>query len=70
MQVIDEMASKNLNVRMSPHFVKADFNKGNGYITMGVEGGIITEMAKDNNKYILALYVIDRQQFNELKMQP
>jgi hypothetical protein len=65
-EVMAEMSSKNMNIRMSPHFIEAKLAKGGGHVTMGVDAGIIHDLAfKDN--WGLALYVVDYKQFIEIK---
>ena len=64
--VIAEMSSKNMNIRMTPHFVEAKLAKGGGHVTMGVDQAVIHDLVfKD--KWGLALYVVDFEQFIKLK---
>lgn len=64
--VMAEMASKNLGIRMTPHFVEAKLANGGGHVTMGVEAAVIHDLVfKD--KWGLALYIVDFEQFNKLK---
>jgi hypothetical protein len=64
--VMSEMASKNMNIRMTPHFVEAKLAKGGGHVTMGVDPTVIHDLTF-GNKWGLALYIIDFEQFNKLK---
>lgn len=71
MQVIDEMASKNMDVKMSGNVLKADKRKYGGEITFGVDhetfGQIINQMATGKNTHYVAMYVINKEQFDKIK---
>ena len=66
--VMAEMASKNMNIRMSPHFVGANLANGGAHVTMGVDTSVLHDLLSDSGgKWTLALYVIDFEQFYRLK---
>jgi hypothetical protein len=71
MQVIDEMASKNMDVKMTGNLLKADKRKHGGEITFGVDhetfNQIIAQMATGETTHYVAVYVINKEQFDKIK---
>jgi hypothetical protein len=71
MQVIDEMASKNMDVKMTGNLLKADKRKYGGEISFGVDhetfGQIISQMATGKTTHYVAVYVINKEQFDKIK---
>jgi hypothetical protein len=64
--VMAEMSTKNMSIRMTPHFVEAKLANGGGHVTMGVDQEVIHDLVfKD--KWGLALYIVDFEQFSKLK---
>lgn len=66
--VLREMSARNLNIKMSIEFVAAQKTKLGGEITMGVDGETIYDLL-GNKPLILALFVIDRNQFEALRAE-
>lgn len=66
--VMSEMASKNMGIRMTPHFVEAKLAKGGGHVTMGVDAAVIHDLVF-SDKFGVALYIVDFEQFSKLKNQ-
>lgn len=64
---LSQMANNNQNIRMSTSLVRADKVKAGGHITMGIDGETLMELVLHPEKYMVALYVIDREQFNAIK---
>jgi hypothetical protein len=71
MQAIDEMASKNMDVKMSGNLIKADKRKYGGEITFGVDhetfGQIINQMVTGITSHYAVVYVINKEQFDKIK---
>jgi hypothetical protein len=73
MQIIDKMASENMDVRMcgNDNLVNAQKCAGGGKITIGVPEDtfqiIINQMASGETTHYVALYVINKEQFLKIK---
>ena len=65
--VMGHMAEENKDIRMSPHFVEAKITRGGGHITMGVDADTIHEIVLNPDKYLVALYVVNKDQFFAIK---
>ena len=65
--VMQQLATTNTGIRMSPHFVSANLNKKGGHVTMGVDSAIIHDLM--TGKYVCALYVLDKDQFFKIKKE-
>jgi hypothetical protein len=73
MQVIDKMASENMDVRMcgNCNLISADKNKHGGKITFQTDAEtfqlIVNQMVTGNNTHYVAMYVINKKQFDKIK---
>jgi len=65
--VMNEMADKDLDIKMSPHFVSAKTAKGGGHVTMGVPKKIIQDLVLNDGKYYVGLYIVNKEQFDQIK---
>lgn len=61
------MAKNNQNIRMSGTLVSANTVKAGGHITMGIDHGTTVDLVVNPDKYYVALYVVDKAQFDALK---
>lgn len=66
-EVMKQMADENKDIRMSPHFVEAKLASGGGHVTMGVDAQVIKDLAFKEGEYLVALYIVNKHQYNELK---
>lgn len=64
-QVMGEMATQNLDIRLFPTIVGAKFSKKGGEVEMGVNHTTIHDMVAD--KVYCVLLVMDKTQFDETK---
>lgn len=73
MQVIDKMASEEMDVRMcgNSNLISAVKNKHGGKITFQTDAGtfqlIVNQMVTGNNTHYVAMYVINKEQFDKIK---
>lgn len=64
---MDEMSKLDQDIRLSTNFVSAELAKGGGHITMGVDSKTIHDLAFNEGKFLVAIYVIDKEQFHKIK---
>lgn len=64
------MVKNNMDIRMSGNIVGAQKVKAGGHITMGIDSQtfheISMEMAANDHKHYVVLYVINKEQFDKL----
>lgn len=72
-QVMDKMATKNMDIRMTGTIVKAQKVKAGGHVTFGVDadtlGVIMNQLATGENTHYIAMYVINKKQFQTIKSE-
>lgn len=66
-QVMQEMSDKNLDIRMSSALIIVQSVKQGGLITMGVDDKTLRDVAINTENYYIALYVVDKKQFDQIK---
>lgn len=54
---------------MFPNFVEAKTAQGGGHVIIGVPGHTIIDIFLRPEKYYIALYVIDKAEFDQIKNQ-
>jgi len=71
LEKMSEMAKKDMDISLSTNVISADKVKQGGKITFGVDhdsfNKIISQMATGNTTHYVAMYVINKKQFDELK---
>lgn len=70
-EVMQKMSQDNLDIRMTGTIVRADMVKAGGHITFGVDrntfNDIAMQMAAGEKKYLVAMYVVNKEQFDLIK---
>lgn len=66
-EVMSEMSKKNLDIRMSPSLVATQQVKAGGHITMGIDGKTLMDVTLNPEKYYVALYVVNKEQFDSIR---
>lgn len=69
--VLNEMSKRDMDIKMTSNLIAADKIKQGGKITFGVDGETFNDIAfgmlNDNPKYFCAMYIINIEQFNQIK---
>jgi hypothetical protein len=68
-EVFQEMSQNDEDIHMTPHLVEAKTAKGGGHIVMGVTDAIVKDMFLNPDKYVCALYIVNKEQFFKRKEQ-
>lgn len=63
------MAKQDQDIALLATFVEANKNKKGCTITMGCPDPLATQFLLNPDKYLVAMYLIDKDQFNEAKHQ-
>ena len=66
-EVMGIMANKDMDLTMLPSFVRADWNKKGGTISMGVPTETFNKFCSHSDQYIPVLYLINREEFTSIK---
>jgi len=70
-EIMNEMSSKGMDIRMTGNIITADKVKQGGKITVGVDEStfnlIINQMATNKTTHYVALYVVNKAQYEEVK---
>lgn len=66
-EVMKQMADENMDIRVSPYFVSAKLAPGGGHLTMGVDAKVVHDLMNKEGDYLIALYIVNKEQFNEIK---
>lgn len=67
-EVMQMMSDKDdHSICMSPYFIESGNHPGGGYVKMGISRQVHTELFLNPEKYLCALYIVDKHRFNELK---
>lgn len=70
-QIMDKMASENMDISMCPDLISADKAKQGGKLTFGVPSEafykVINSMAGSGEKYYVVVYIINQKQFEQIK---
>lgn len=64
--VMQEMSSKNKDIRMSGTIVETRTVKQGGIISIGVDAKTLQDVSLTEDYYVV-LYVLNKKQFNEIK---
>lgn len=73
LEVLSTMSKKGMDIRMSATATNFTCGKKNGTVQMMIDCAtaqqVMQSIAAGENKFILALYVVDKEQFFKLKPQ-
>ena len=65
--IMNKMAQENKDISCSTTLVEAKTVKKGGHVTIGVDHQSIVNLALPNNKYAAILYVVNMDEFKEIK---
>jgi hypothetical protein len=72
-EIMQEMGGKNMDIRMTGTVIGAQQVKAGGHITFGVDSAtfqiIINQMATGETTHYVAMYVVNKEQFDKIKQQ-
>lgn len=71
-EVMSQMAGSNQDIRMSGNFVSVQKVKQGGQVVMGIDDKTLHDLLQSvvdgqDQKYYVALYVVNKQQFDQIK---
>ena len=69
-EAMSKMAKEGKDIMCATTMVEAKKAKGGGHVTMGVPEHILIDIVLNPKKYLVVMYVVNREQFNEIKKQP
>lgn len=73
-EVMQKMSKDNMDISMLPDIVEIKKNKQGGLITVGSPPEIIDKILRGtflkSDKYYIAVYVINKEQFDSIKDNP
>ena len=68
LEAMNEMANRDSKgIHMSPYFVECKTAPGGGHLTMGISAELLQEIVLNPDKYLFGLYVVDKEEFNQIK---
>ncbi len=74
LQIMHQMVSENKDIRLSTTLVETKTVKQGGVVIMGVDTKTLQDITLPEllgkGKYFVGLYVVNIEQFNEIKKQP
>jgi len=66
-EVMQEMATRNLDIRSASTIIEIKTVKKGGAVTIGVDDQCLHDLVLNPDDYLLALYVVNKQQYHEIK---
>lgn len=68
--ILNEMAMNDKDIRMFPTLVSAQMAAAGGHLTFGCDRNTLLQLSDENTSLIAFCYVINNNQFEELKNKP